>query len=183
MTKLYDINKIITYTDGENIYNEIKKEYNTFKKGYFIYGPSGVGKSYYINNQKENNWIDQDYLCTKNNCFPSGAWWEGDDDTLDMIEKRMDIITDEYKRLGFRIIGASSYDLVPDAIVIPPLDTHLEYIKLREENNYDTGLKLKDMDKIKETRKYFTRYNKEDGIPIFESVDDAVSYLESLKDN
>ena len=39
------------------------------------------------------------------------------------------------------------------------------------------------MDKIKETREYFTRYNKEDNIPIFESVDDAVSYLESLTDN
>lgn len=50
---LYDESIPLVFTDGTDIYNDLKKEYITHKNGYFIYGPSGVGKTYFINNQKE----------------------------------------------------------------------------------------------------------------------------------
>ncbi len=50
---LYDESTPLVFSDGTEIYNDLKKEYNTHNKGYFIYGPSGVGKSYFINNQKQ----------------------------------------------------------------------------------------------------------------------------------
>ena len=72
--------------------------------------------------------------------------------------------------------------MIPDAIVIPDFETHLEYIKHRENNNYDGGLTSEDLDKIKNIRKYYSRFKK-NGVPIFKSVDEAVSYIVNQKDN
>ena len=103
-------------------------------------------------------------------------------DEIDMIERRADVITEQAKKLGFWIIGASSVNVVPDAIVIPDFDTHLSYIKYRENNNYDGGIKSDDLDRIKNTREYYSRFSR-DGVPIFKSVDEAVYYIENQKDN
>lgn len=179
---LLDYNKPIIFSDGTKVYEDLKEKYVTHTKGYFIYGPSGVGKSHFINNQKEKNWIDGDILWEATGAFPKGDWWNWPIDDIDCIERRADIITEQAKKLGFWIIGASSVNMIPDAIVIPDFETHLEYIKHRENNNYDGGLTSEDLDKIKNTRKYYSRFKK-NGVPIFKSVDEAVSYIVNQKDN
>lgn len=179
---LYDENTPLVFTDDTDVYNELKKEYITHKKGYFIYGPSGVGKTYFINNQKVKNWIDGDILWSTTKAFPDGEWWNLSGDEIDFIERRADIITEQAKKLGFWIIGASSVNMIPDAIVIPDFETHLKYIKKREETNYDGGIKSDDIDKIKNNREYYSRFEK-NGVPIFKSVDDAVYYIENQKEN
>ena len=179
---LYDREVPLVFTDGTNVYNDLKKEYVTHDKGYFIYGPSGVGKTYFINNQKVKNWIDGDILWSKAHAFPDGDWWNLSGEEIDMIERRADVITEQAKNLGFWIIGASSVNVVPDAIVIPDFDTHLRYIRNRENNNYDGGIKSDDLDRIKNTREYYSRFSR-DGVPIFESVDEAVYYIENQKDS
>lgn len=179
---LYDESTPLVFSDGTEIYNDLKKEYNTHSKGYFIYGPSGVGKTYFINNQKVKNWIDGDLLWAAAKSFPTGDWWNWSGEEIDIIERRADVITEQAKRLGFWIIGASSVNVIPDAIVIPDFETHLKYIKYRENNNYDGGIKSDDLEKIKRNRIYFSRF-KENGVPIFKSVDEAVYFLESQKDN
>ena len=50
------------FSDGQKVYDELAKVYKTHKKGYFIYGPFGVGKTYYVEHQKVENWIDGDVL-------------------------------------------------------------------------------------------------------------------------
>lgn len=172
----------IIFADGSEIWNELKKRYITHKNGFFIYGPSGVGKTYYIKHQKENNWIDGDVLWEACNAFPKGDWWNLSGEEIDTIERRADIITEQAKHLGFWIIGASSVNMVPDAIVIPDFNTHFNYIKYREEHNYDGGIKSNDIEKIKSARKHYSRFKK-DGVPIFTSVDDAVLYLQKKLEN
>lgn len=179
---LYNESTPLIFTDGTEIYNELKKEYITHKKGYFIYGPSGVGKTYFINNQKVKNWIDGDILWSAAKAFPDGEWWNLSGDEIDAIERRADVITEQAKKLGFWIIGASSVNMIPDAIVIPDFETHLKYIQYRENNNYDGGIKSDDLDKIKRNREYYSRFQK-DGVPIFKSVDEAVDYIENQMDN
>ena len=179
---LLDNTTPIVFSDGTDIYNELKKEYITHEKGYFIYGPSGVGKTYFINNQKEKNWIDGDILWEATKAFPKGEWWNLSGEEIDSIERRADIITEQAKKLGFWIIGASSVNMIPDAIVMPDLETHLNYIKYRETHNYDGGIKSDNLEKIKRIRKYYSRF-KENGVPIFKSVDEAVYYIENQKDN
>ncbi len=179
--ELLDQNTPIVFTDGSSVYNKLKQKYITHKKGLFIYGPSGVGKTYYIKHQQKNNWIDGDVLWAACNAFPKGDWWNLSGEEIDTIERRADVITEQAKKLGFWIIGASSVNIVPDAIVIPDFDTHFKYIKYREEHNYDGGIKSDDIEKIKRNRKYFSRF-KENGVPIFTSVDEAVLYLQNLQE-
>lgn len=178
---LYNEETPLVFTDGTKIYDELKKEYKTHKKGYFIYGPSGIGKTYFINNQKEKNWIDGDVLWSATHALPSGDWWNLSGDEIDTIERRADVITEQAKKLGFWIIGASSVNIIPDAIVIPDLETHLKYIKYREENNYDGGMTSEDLEKIKRTREYYSRFQKDD-VKIFKSIDEAVYYIENQMD-
>lgn len=178
---LYTEETPLVFTDGTEIYNELKKEYKTHKNGYFIYGPSGIGKTYYINNQQEKNWIDGDILWSITHALPSGDWWNLSGDEIDTIERRADVITEQAKKQGFWIIGASSVNIIPDAIVIPDLKTHLKYIKHREKTNYDGGITSEDLDKIKKNRKYYSRFKKYN-VPIFKSVAEAVSYIENQKD-
>jgi len=172
----------VIFTDGSQVFNELKKRYITHEKGLFIYGPSGVGKTYYVKHQKEKKWIDGDVLWEGTNAFPKGDWWNLSGDEIDIIEKRADIITEQAKNLGFWIIGASSVNVIPDAIVIPDFETHLKYIKYREDHDYDGGIKSDNIEKIKSKRAYFSRF-KENGVPIFKSVDEAALYLESQMDN
>lgn len=176
---LLNQDKPVVFADGTEVYENLKKEYITHKKGFFIYGPSGVGKTYFINKQKEKNWIDGDVLWEAGKAFPKGEWWNLSGDEIDSIERRADIITEQAKKLGFWIIGASSVNMIPDAIVIPDFETHLEYIKYRETHNYDGGMKSDDIEKIKNNREYYSRFEK-NGVPVFKSVDEAAFYLESL---
>ncbi len=175
---LLDQNIPVIFTDGSKVYNELKKKYITHKKGLFIYGPSGIGKTYYIKHQKKNDWIDGDVLWEACNALPKGDWWNLSDEEIDTIERRADIITEQAKKLGFWIIGASSVNMIPDAIVIPDFEMHLKYIKHREEHNYDGGIKSNNIQKIKENREYFSRFSK-NGVPIFKSVNEAVLYLQN----
>ncbi len=178
---LYNEETPLVFTDGTEIYNDLKKEYVTHTKGYFIYGPSGVGKTHYINQQKVKNWIDGDLLWSAAKAFPNDDWWNRLPEEIDTIERRADVITEQAKKQGFWIIGASSVNVVPDAIVMPDFDTHLEYIKYRENHHYDGGMKSDDLEKIKHNREYFLRFAK-DGVPVFKSVDEAVLYIENQKD-
>lgn len=180
--ELLEQNTPVVFTDGSNVYNELKKKYITHNRGLFIYGPSGVGKTYFIKHQKEPNWIDGDILWESCNAFPKGDWWNLSGEEIDTIERRADVITEQAKKLGFWIIGASSVNIIPDAIVIPDFETHFKYIKYREENNYDGGIKSDDIEKIKRNRDYFSRF-KENGVPIFPSVNDAVTYLQTKINN
>lgn len=178
---LYSNDVPLVFCDGTDVYDQLKSEYITHDHGYFIYGPSGVGKTYFINNQVEKNWIDGDVLWSATKAFPKEEWWNFSGDEIDEVERRADVVTEQAKRLGFWIIGASSVNVVPDAIVIPSFETHLKYIKYREENNYDGGMKSDDLDKIKRNREYYSRFH-EVGVPIFESVEEAVYYIENRLD-
>ncbi len=179
---LYDESTPLVFSNGTNVYNDLKKEYITHQKGFFIYGPSGVGKTYFVNHQKEKNWIDGDLLWYAAKALPDGDWWNLSGEEMDTIERRADIITEQAKKLGFWIIGSSSVNMIPDAIVIPDFETHLKYIKHREKNHYDGGIKSDDLERIKKTRKRFSRFTKY-GVPVFTSVDEAACYLQNQLDN
>lgn len=127
----------VVFTDGTDVYEKLKQEYITHEKGLFIYGPSGVGKTYYIDHQKEKNWIDGDTLWCLCKAFPKGDWWNLSGEEMDAIERRADVITEQAKKMGFWIIGASSVNMIPDAIVIPDFDTHLKYKNYRQQNTFD----------------------------------------------
>lgn len=179
---LYDEKTPLVFTNGTKVYNNLKKEYITHEKGFFICGPSGIGKTYFVNHQKEKNWIDGDVLWEACGAFPNGQWWTWSIDEIDTIERRADCITEQAKKQGFWVIGTSCVSLIPDAIVLPDFETHLKYIKHRENTYYDGGIKSDNLEKIKRQRNYFSKFV-EMGVPFFKSVDEAVCFLTTQKEN
>ena len=63
MTRKIDSGSIpAVFSNGTAVYNKLAKTYIRHDKGCFILAPSGIEKSYYVNGQQENRWIDGDVL-------------------------------------------------------------------------------------------------------------------------
>lgn len=175
---LLDKNTPLVFADGTEIFNRLKEKYITHKKGFFILAPSGAGKTYFIKQQKKSHWIDGDDLWMSAKAHPEGEWWLENISVIDEIDQRSDVITVEAKKLGFWIMGASNYWLKPDAVVIPDWVTHQKFISKRENSDYDGGATSEDLERVKKSREWMSRWEKE-GVTIFKSVEEAVNYLES----
>jgi len=68
--------------DGPSVFQKSEKVYAKFinetvahTKGFFILAPSGTGKTYFVNKQKEKNWIDGDVLWVATKAHPNTDWW------------------------------------------------------------------------------------------------------------
>lgn len=174
---LYDVNTPLVFADGTKVYEQVSQEYIKHRNGYFILGPSGIGKSHYIRGQVSDNkhWIDADWLWRLTRAMPSGAWWENMEDILN-VEQRCDIITSESRRQGFWMLGSACNWLKPDAIVVPHWQTNVKYIKIREKN-YDGGITSDRLPQLKSHREEILNWRKQ-GVPRFYSVQEAVTFLE-----
>jgi hypothetical protein len=169
----------VVFADGTATYAKLAQEYRTHAKGYFIVAPSGSGKTYFINRQKQPDWIDGDDLWQATLAHPEGSWWLEPLDRVMELEARSDVITQEAKRLGFWIIGGSNTWLRPDAVVIPNWQTHKKYVRHREMHNYDGGATTAQLERLMRSRRWLARWTKQ-GVPKFQSVEEAAGYLASL---
>ena len=167
----------VSFTDNQDVYDNFLEKYKTHDKGFFILAPSGAGKSYFCKNQAQPDWIDGDELWIATKAHPEGAWWTEPLETIFRIDKRSDVITMEAKELGLWVMGASNNWLKPDAVVVPPWETHVGYIKAREENNYDGGATSDKLDQVKNHIADIKKWNTDHGVPLFESIDEAVAFL------
>lgn len=166
----------VVFQDGTDIYNELAKKYITHKTGFFIMAPSGAGKTHFVKSQKELHWLDGDELWMATNAHPDGEWWLENLDRITEIDQRSDVITIEAKKQGFWVVGASNAFLPPDAIVIPEWETHKKWIGIRETTNYDGGATSDKLDQVISHRKWILEWESK-GVPKFETVEDAASYL------
>ncbi len=169
-------NTPVIFSDGTDIFNKIAKTYIKHDFGLFILAPSGSGKTYFVERQAKLHWIDGDYLWDITNADPLNDEWEPNFDLVQEINDRSDIITIQAKKLGFWIIGSSNHFLKPDAIVIPSWSIHKEFIKKRQQLNYDGGAKEEDFEAVIEHRDFIVSWEKQ-GVPRFESIDEAVVSL------
>jgi|SRR3989344_2889982 len=170
-------NKIpLMFVDGSAVYKQFTSKYITHKKGFFILAPSGSGKTYFIERQKQMHWFDGDTLWELTNAHPAGFWWLEGGKTIHEIDVRSDVITMQAKKLGLWLIGASNSDLEPDAIVLPHWSTHKRYITNRQKGVYDGGATIDRLQGVLHHRKLIKQWAKK-GVPEFRSVDEAVKYL------
>jgi hypothetical protein len=163
------------FQDGTSFYQDLGKRYTKHNKGFFILAPSGAGKTHFCKAQTEPHWIDGDDLWIDAGAqpHPSSKWWEQGIEVIHRVDQRSDVITMEAKRLGFWIVGASNFWLQPDAIVIPDWETHVDYIKYRQENNYDGGAMLDALGQVREHVEVIMKWHTDHGVPMFNSVEDA----------
>lgn len=176
--ELLDKVKPVSFVDGKEIFKKFMDEYIVHKKGIFILAPSGTGKTHYVKNQKQKDFIDGDKLWTAAGAHPpTDPWWTMGIDVINQIDQRSDIITMYAKELGLWILGASQYWLKPDGIVIPDWETHKKYILHREQNNYDGGATSNDHDQVLGHIKYMRELAEKENIPVFQSIEEAVEAL------
>lgn len=172
----------LMFTDGTELFKKFTDEYITHKSGFFIMAPSGSGKTYFIDRQKEKHWVDGDVLWETAKAHPKGEWWTWELPLIDIIDARSDIITQQAKMLGLWVIGASNSWLKPDAIVLPHWSTHKKYILSREKNNYDGGATSDRLPGVLGHRRWIKKWAKK-GVPEFKSVQEAAEYLEAKYKN
>lgn len=177
---LLDFDTPLVFADGTDFWKKMTDSYVVHKRGFFILGPSGAGKTHFVKNQNEPHWIDGDNIWAGSNASPAGEWWLRSGEDIGIIDSRSDVMTVQAKQLGLWVVGASNYWLKPDAIVIPHWSTHQKYIKHRELHGYDGGAKSDAFDQVLWHRKWIMKYAKQ-GVPQFKSVQDAAKYLENLK--
>jgi hypothetical protein len=168
------------FTKNEEIYKAFIYKTIPHSRGFFVLAPSGTGKTYFVVNQKENHWIDGDTLWTATGAHPNTDWWAKGLEIIKEVDARSDVITAEARRLGLWIMGASNNWLTPDAVVIPPLEVNTQYIKKREQTNYDGGLKTDQLAQLESHRKEIEEMAKNKSVPIFESIEEATSHLENI---
>lgn len=164
------------FADGSDVYSKLSEKFTRHDKGCFILAPSGAGKTFYIENNGNRDWIDGDELWMATGAQPDGAWWTESLEVIDTIERRCDIVTEQARAAGFRILGSSNVWLRPDAIVVPDLETHKKYILARQQNGYDGGITSDDLDRLEHSRNWVLRWQKE-GVPVFISVEEAVKNI------
>lgn len=167
----------LSFCNGEKIIKDFTKKYNRHKKGLFVLAPSGTGKTYLVKNQKENDWIDGDDLWIATGAQPKDDWWNQGLDVIFKVDQRCDIITSQAREMGFWIIGASNYWLIPDAIVLPDWRINKKYIIEREKNNYDGGARSSDFEQVKNHRKFLKSYARKNNIPVHKSIEEAIGEL------
>jgi hypothetical protein len=169
----------VIFEDSDDFYEDFGKRYRTHKKGLFILAPSGSGKTHFCKAQTEPHWIDGDeiWVEAKAQPDPTEKWWTKGLDTIDRIDQRSDVITMEAKRQGLWIMGASNFWLQPDGIVIPDWETHLGYIKHRQENDYDGGATTDALGQVHSHIAFIKKWHTDYGVPLFTSISEAVEAL------
>jgi hypothetical protein len=171
--------KPIIYTYGDEFYKDLAKKYIRHEQGLFILAPSGVGKTYFCSSQKESHWIDGDDLWLGTGAQPplEEEYWNQGVDVIERVEQRSDVVTSDAKEQGYWIMGASSFWLRPDAIVIPDWNTHVAYIKHREQNGYDGGMKSDQLEQVQRHISIIKRWNQDHGVPEYRSLKEAIEGL------
>ena len=118
-----------SFYKNESVYGKFIAETVPHKKGFFILAPSGTGKTHFVKRQTEKHWIDGDSLWTATRAHPETDWWRRGIEVIKEVDARSDVMTQEAKRQGLWILGASNNWLTPDAAVLPPWEVNVAYIK------------------------------------------------------
>lgn len=129
-------------------------------RGAVILAPPGAGKSYWIQKHPEAGWEDADMLYEHDENFEGTASEEEKEAYYKNIDQRLQ----ESRDKGVKVLSSLFWEFVPDAVVIPDEKVHKQYVKNREDLNWDF---------VQEIRKILNDMD----VPHFKKIDDAVNWI------
>lgn len=172
--------KYIFNQNGDSVFKKLDKKYTKHKKGYLILGPMAIGKTYWLDRQvpkkKKFNWLDQDEYLLKIGAINKSVWNNPNPNSINykLQYMRTDYGTMLAKSLGYRMIGSNFLNIVPDAIVIIPKKIHDMFMETRQKNKKF----IANIERVKNMLKIIAKDHK---VPVFQSVEEAVFFLEKKK--
>ena len=160
--------KFLKFTDGKDVVDEFNSLYKKHKKGCVLLAPPGSGKSYFVNKQTDKDWIDSDIIMGKKSL---NVQWNNKSGSIDekLGYMRADYMLEQCKMYGYKIMGSLFWEYKADAMVILPIKQHRLYIEKRKDLNNNSLNKM---------RQLFKNHAKKNNIPIFNSIEKAIKYLE-----
>jgi hypothetical protein len=162
------------FANGNKIYKKFDKDYVKHKKGYVIIAPPGSGKSYFIRNQrkdKKKDFIDGDILLSQ-----LGVNWKISkfpDPDFVLSYKRADLMLEQSRQYGYRILTSTFFEFNGDALVLPKIKDHKKLVEKRKDLSWKYVLQMR-----KRFEWFAKKYYK---TPIFETFDEAIEYLNKKK--
>lgn len=150
------------FNDATHVYTKYLRR----NRGFVILGPPASGKTTFVKKQiSPSYWIDQDDLFGELNV----DWYYMEDDPVHakLNYLRADYISEQSKLLGYSIIGSLYWEYKADAIVIPVLELHKQYISKRIDLNLENVMKI---------REHLIHHAEKNNIPIFTDCDSAVDF-------
>ena len=174
------LDNIVFSQKPNNYLKNTFSKFRTHEKGCVIFGAPGIGKTTYIINQKpkdgKKDWIDTDDLFGKKgtNAHFNAVNKNPSSSAFKLNYLRCDYSLELCKSLGFRIIGALFWQHVPDAIVILSDVKHKEYLKKRKDLN---------LQMVNNVNQILRNIAKEHNVPIFNTIEEAVSHCNKKLDN
>ena len=119
--------------------------YKCFSRGCIVFAPPATGKTFFINNQDENNkvWLDADIVLGH---FKIHTLEYHDVPHSEEEDRTHYLLCDKWlkhmKYLGMNILGSLFYEYIPDAVVIIDKNVHNKYIDKRTDLEYNYVLKI-----------------------------------------
>ena len=137
-------------------------------RGAIILAPPGSGKSWYVQNQDIQEWIDQDKLITN-----LGLVWSNKEENPDLFRKQYKHIEEltfwiSY-HFGFKIMGSLFWNAPPDAIVLLPLAKHHAFVLKRSDLKWE---------RVLEIRSTLLNIASKHNVPVFDSLELAVLFVD-----
>lgn len=169
-----NLKRKIMLSNGNKVYTKLDKEYTKHKNGYVIIAPPGSGKSYFVRNQKKGKkkeFIDGDILLKQ-----LGADWKKTkfpNPDFVLAYKGIDLMLEQSRQYGYKILTSTFFEFNGDALVLPKIKDHKDYVAKRKDLNW------KDVFHLRKKFEWFAKKYFE--MPIFETFDEAIEYLNKKK--
>ena len=153
-----------------DVCNRFSRLYTRHTRGAILLAPPGSGKTTYVHQQPKEarHWIDQDELYTDMGLIWSDA--ETDPSVFQAQYERSDCMSDEVRAFGFRVMGSLFWDYPADAVVLLPETQHRAYVEQRTDLEWT---------RVAEIRKSLAEQAVQHGSPVFESLVEAVDWVDN----
>lgn len=186
----------------DEVLNEYAKKNITHKYGAIIFVGSGGGKSTFCRNQSpdaegKTDWIDEDLVYRLTNAHPCvpgtdppkpEPWWTWGDEAINQVELRCDQVNKALVDKGLWAMTTSftpKAECQPAAIILLPWEEHKKrIIEKFNSPHYDGGAKPDEagFKLVLGHRAWTEKVAKENSIPVFDSIDKAVEFVQKREE-